>query len=35
MFNEAIPPHHKALEESGYDFKLTLNPEKTTKKKKN
>ena len=34
IFNEAIPPYQKALEESGYDFKLTFNPEQTTRKKK-
>ena len=34
FFNEAIPPYQKALEESGYDFKLTFNPEQTTRKKK-
>ena len=35
IFNEAISPYQKALEESGYDFKLTFNPEQTTRKKKN
>ena len=35
IFNEAIPPNQKALEESGYDFKPTFNPEQTTRKKKN
>ena len=35
IFNEAIPPYQKALEKSGYDFKLTFNPEQTTRKKKN
>ena len=35
IFIEAIPPYQKALEESGYDFKLTFNPEQTTGNKKN
>ena len=26
VFNEAIPPYQKALDESGYNFKLTYDP---------
>ena len=26
VFNEAIPPYYKALDECGYNFKLTHNP---------
>ena len=28
VFNEAIPPYQKALDESGYNFKLTYDPPK-------
>ena len=35
IFNEAIPPYQKVLEEIGYDFKLTFNSGQTTRKKKN
>ena len=28
IFNEAIPPYQKALDESGYTYKLTYNPPK-------
>ena len=27
VFSETITPYQKALEESGYDYKLTFNPE--------
>ena len=29
VFNEAIPPYQKALDESGYTYKLTYNPQTT------
>lgn len=37
VFDEAIAPYQKAIEESGYDHKLTYNPEEkqTTRNKKN
>ena len=37
VFDEAIPPYQKALEESGYRYKLSFNTEKTQeiKRKKN
>ncbi len=34
VFDEAIPPYQKALQESGYDYKLTLNPEVNQKNKR-
>ena len=33
VFDEAIPPYQKALQESGYDYKLTFNPEVNQKNK--
>ena len=27
VFDDAIPPHQKALDESGYNDKLTYNPQ--------
>ncbi len=34
VFDEAIPPYQKALQESGYDYKLTFNPEVNQKNKR-
>ncbi len=34
VFDEAIPPYQKALQESGYDYKLTFNPEVNQKSKR-
>ena len=34
IFEESIPPYQQALKESGYDHKLTYNPEPTPRNKR-
>lgn len=35
MFDDAIPPYQRALDESGYNYKLKYNPQPAQKRNKN